>query len=330
LDHESFDAEKFASPGAYWPIPRRDFRALKDKQSARISQAPREVGSFERIEDKFVVPAELKAELLTLIESKMTPSYPDKNTEYTLIESIYYDSPECQSFFDHFGSAPERHKLRTRRYGPNGKMNMDETHLELKSKTQSNVLNQPGISKKARFQIGKEELKLLQAFKPLHLSRSLAELNPGIELRTLVKRARNVSEIVSTLKLVPTCRVTYARKAYQAGDLRVTVDENITSELLRDVGAANLLDRDPTVKTRAADMCARFGNGDIAILEVKHNGTIPSWITDYLQSRGVGEASFSKYCFSMASFAGAKEAIVTQVGLAKAAPMSPTASPEYA
>ncbi len=305
MDHESFDAEKVATPGAYWPIPRRDFRALKDKQSVRSPQTPRELGSFERIEDKFVVPAALKTELLALIESKMEPSYPDARTQFTLIESIYYDSSDCQSFFDHFGTAPERHKLRTRRYGPNGKMNFDETHLELKSKTQSHILNQPGISKKARFQIGSEELKLLQAFRPLHLSRSLAELNPGIELRTLVKRARNVSEIVNTLMLVPTCRVTYARKAYQAGDLRVTVDENITSELLREINGADLLNRDPTVKARAIEMCGRFGNGEIAILEVKHTGTVPSWITEFLQSRGVAEASFSKYCFSMATLAGA-------------------------
>lgn len=296
----------------------------------RAPQTPREAGSFERIEDKFVVPGALKAELLALIESKMTPSYPDSTTQFTLIESIYYDSAECQSFFDHFGTAPERHKLRTRRYGPNGKMNLVETHLELKSKTQSTILNQSGISKKARFQIGKEELKLLKEFKPLHLSRSLAELNSGIEMRTLVKRARNVSEIVSKLKLVPTCRVTYSRKAYQAGDLRVTVDQDITSELLRDVDTARLLSRDPSVKARASEMCARFGTGDIAILEVKHAGTVPSWITDYLQSRGVGEASFSKYCFSMATFAGAGEAISTQVGLVKASEVTPTSASEYA
>jgi hypothetical protein len=263
-----------------------------------LAEPPEMIGAslqaeeFERVEDKYLVPVAYRDELLELLYRKSRPCYLTDDTQFLGIESVYYESPTFQSFRDHFMSKPYRFKLRTRRYEPNGIRSGSETHIELKSKDGE-------TSRKFRFRLGESDLQRLHDLMPVRLSSALLEMNGSIPGEELSRRARHISRLVEEHQLKPLCRVHYERRAFERKGIRVTVDMNIESQLLRKVTSDDVFARDAAVLQNARNMSNKFLAAEHVLLEIKHRGMIPKWLEQFTLARTAGKTGFSKYCFSI-------------------------------
>lgn len=247
---------------------------------------------FERVEDKYLVPVAYRDELLELLYRKSRPCYLTDDTQFLGIESVYYESPEFQSFRDHFLSKPYRFKLRTRRYEPNGIRVSDETHIELKSKDGE-------TSRKFRFRLGEGDLQRLHEQLPIRLSTALVGMNPSIPAEELSRRTKHISRLVEEHQLSPLCRVHYERRAFERKGIRVTVDMNIESRLLRPATSDQVFGDNAAVLQNARNMANKFLAAEHVLLEIKHRGMIPKWLEQFTLARTAGKTGFSKYCFSI-------------------------------
>jgi hypothetical protein len=235
---------------------------------------------LSRIEEKFVIPARLKPWVLQLIERHLKPLYPDTRTRFTLVESIYFDTDSLGLFVQHFTSPARRFKLRTRRYGPNGIWSHEEAMVELKAK-------EGRLSRKDRILVGHEQYVELFRGAPIQdlLTRKIKEANPELQ--------------GSIFK--PRCRIAYLRHAFEKNGVRVTLDDNLEFQSLAPVNAQL---RDSLSATPSAPaiqvMRDRFVSGEQVILELKHLGERPAWLSEFLATHSIRNASFSKYCYAMA------------------------------
>lgn len=269
-------------------------------QSRASAQYPLETKSssstpdtFVRIEDKFLVRKDREAELHAKVSQFLKPSYPDPSTRFTVIQSLYFESESLEIFSSHFRPQVSRFKIRTRRYAPDGIWKTDESHIELKSK-------KDGICKKYRFKVGRAEGMVLTEGGTIPLTPALSNLNAEIEHRKLAKRVNKVNTLIEQYRLRPQCLVTYVRQAYERNDIRLTVDADIRGRMLRPVNETALeAVRESSGWETAQGMRSRFLAEDYLVVEVKHPGQIPAWLTAILDSVGAQKASFSKYCFSM-------------------------------
>jgi len=264
----------------------------------------RSQGVFERIEDKFFIAREKLSDLNALLESRMAPSYLDPKTRFCGVESIYLDSSDLNSYTSHFQSTElsgrgGRFKVRIRRYYPDGNAEQSQSALlELKQKVFDEGQSK---TKKVRFSLGLRDLARLMKGKTVRFVPRLLRLNPGISPTQLFQRLCMINKLIRKHGLKPICRVTYVRKAFEASGLRVTYDDSIQYQPL--VERPGLLVRAQTMESeqqeRAAKMAEQFKSFDGVVLEVKHGGDVPRWLTDFLERTGSGKISFSKYCFSI-------------------------------
>ncbi len=249
--------------------------------------------TFVRIEDKFLIPRERSLELFELLESNLEPSYPQAGTQFNLIESLYFDTENLDVFRSHFQQLESRFKMRIRRYATNGEWKDDAVHLELKAK-------EMGVSKKARFKIGPTECSILSLGQRIPLSLELVRRNQKLGALTLLKRMSRINSLVSRLSLRPQGRITYLRRAYERDNLRVTVDDQIRYQILAPTPASTREEiLGAPIWGTAQAMRSGFRKQDHLILEVKHRGQIPEWVTRFTESVGTQKTSFSKYCFAI-------------------------------
>jgi hypothetical protein len=264
----------------------------------------RSQGVFERIEDKFFVSRERLEELNALLEKQMAPSYLDPNTRFCGVESIYLDSSNLNSYTSHFRPATSsarggRFKIRVRRYYPDGRADHGQSALlELKQKVFD---GEQAKTKKVRFSLGLRDLARLMRGKTVQFVPRLLRLNPSISPVQLFQRLRMINKLIRKHGLKPICRVSYVRRAFEASGLRVTYDDGIRYEsLLRaPVMASPTVLMESEQQKRAAEMAEQFRSFDGVVLEVKHGGDVPGWLTSFLDRTGSGKISFSKYCFSI-------------------------------
>lgn len=259
-----------------------------------LSPSPTTAGTFERIEDKFFVPRSAETELYHWLHQTLRPSYPDPKTRFTAIQSLYLDTDDLEIFNSHFRALPSRFKLRTRRYAPDGVWPQTaESLLELKVKKE-------GVCRKTRFRLGRMDHCLLLEGHSITLTPGLRNLNQDLELPQLEKRLTRTNHLVSKLGLRPRCMVTYVRHAFEKDGLRVTVDRDLSYQILRPVRPeiAEASIEQPTFESARA-MRRNFINGTPLVVEVKHDGTVPAWLRSLLAAIGAREVSFSKYCYSM-------------------------------
>ena len=239
---------------------------------------------FVRREEKFFLPLSMKNDFMDLVAQHLPPSYPDKSTKYTLIESQYFDSSDLRSFRDHFENVKERFKLRTRRYGPNGQWQKGNAiFLELKLKC-----NQ--ISNKLRLKLD-----------PTDLLRLLS----GQSLKKTEKKTKTSEKINTVIKdnhVTPICRVTYRRFAFEREGLRVTIDDKIEAQFVKNFERRSKKELMQTDWWMDAErMSMSFSNMESALVEVKHSGVVPHWLQLFMSENGLQFTSFSKYCYSIAN-----------------------------
>jgi SPX domain protein involved in polyphosphate accumulation len=249
--------------------------------------------TFSRIEDKFFIPRSRGPELIATLKNRLDSSYPDSATQFNLIESLYFDSGKLDIYRSHFESLDRRFKVRVRRYASNGVWKDDSVHLELKMK-------EKGVSKKVRFKIGPNECSLLSLGHRIPLSIELMRRNPKQGAITLLKRIAKMNAIIARYGLRPQCRVTYMRQAFERDGLRVTLDDQIRYQILSPIDSptSSRISRSPAWE-KASLMRNNFLRADHLVVEVKHAGTIPSWLQEFLAATGASKMSFSKYCFTM-------------------------------
>ncbi len=261
-----------------------------------------EKDNFVRIEEKYLVSRSNLDFLLEVLENALEPSYPIAGTKYTLIESVYFDSVGLDIFKSHFHSRDSRFKIRTRKYAPNGiwpagEKAKEAAHLELKIK-------EHGVCKKSRFQISPDAERSIKAGKPLSLNRDLEDRNPELKTKSLSKRVDRVNTRVLSFGLKPSSVVTYNRIAYEKNGLRVTIDQDIQTSLLGELSeeTQSSIHYDSQLWMQSQNMREQFHNGNDLVLEIKHSGSIPIWVTEMLKLTESKKASFSKYVYSIAEW----------------------------
>jgi hypothetical protein len=106
----------------------------------------------------------------------------------------------------------------------------------------------------------------------------------------------------------PSCEISYSRRAYSDGKsdngLRVTFDEGVKHNVL-DVIPTNISDAlsKESGEDSLSGMLTGYDPDNHMILEVKHHGDVPDWLSRFLNDHKIVKTNFSKYCYSMAKHA---------------------------
>lgn len=266
---------------------------LAEQESVVEQENPQ--STFVRVEQKHLLPKHLWPELEQLLIANSQASYLDAGTDFNLIESIYYDSPVLKIFTDHFTNRVSRLKVRTRKYAPNGEWKHKSVFIEVKKKAD-------GICTKERLKLPVEQVSPLAMGLALACDERMLKKNKRDEVAVVSERVDFVNSLVRDYGLRPQARVVYRRSAYEKDGFRVTVDNNLKYELLRDI-EGKIADqiRKSEFWNRALFMRSLFEEGGVMVLELKHSGLIPDWINNFLLKNSVNKSQFSKYCYTMTS-----------------------------
>lgn len=261
----------------------------------RLTATQHEQGNFVRLEDKYLLTREQAEALEVLLKANLDNASPIPNTDYTIIESVYFDNSKLNVLKEYLNQSTSRSKMRTRRYAPNGNWGKD-IFIEVKAK-------EDGVSKKSRFQISKTEETELFMGRTISKTTDLSAINKKIEDGKLTKRVKRVNSFIEEMGTVPTCKVTYSRIAYERDSFRVTIDKDVKFETMAGIDGAtkNEINAKPGWLGIMRSAQKQFSDRQY-ILEVKHSNNIPMWMQNFLKENSIPETSFSKYCYGM-SFA---------------------------
>jgi len=287
------------------PITTETFaKAYADKYIVEGLMKSSDTSLFRRFEDKYIIPKALRNELVKALETHMKADYPDSKTKFNLMKSTYFDSHNLDMVKHHMSKANSRFKLRTREYAPDGKLHKsDFTFLEIKAK-------HGDITDKFRIKVPKGDMETFKKGAPLTPTIQLAKINPNIALPELVKRIADINQALELFHLRPSCETQYIRRAYTDGavndaGLRVTFDEGVSYKVLDIIPTqiSNDLNKAGEEKSNLMSMIDSYSPKDHMIVEVKHHGTIPDWLTKFFNDHKLQKTNFSKYCYSIAKHA---------------------------
>ena len=218
-----------------------------------------------RQEKKFLITLPLMYELGAELAAVMMEDPHNRGSGYA-IRSLYFDTPEDRDFQEKEDGVEVRRKIRLRRYGAEP----DFAMLEMKQK-------QGAMQKKRSLRVGRQEALLLARgdYSPL-----LAHPEPF---------AAECYGLMNMLCYRPRAVVEYRRRAFVAKEnkIRVTFDHSIAATESRFDIFSDLTENvalDPY----------------LAVLEVKYNGFLLSYIKDILRRCDKSESSVGKYSLSRA------------------------------
>ena len=184
-----------------------------------------------------------------------------------LIRSLYFDTPEDRDFEEKEEGVELRRKIRLRSYGPDTPFAM----LEMKQKQGNN-------QKKRSLRMARED------------AGRLTEGDYSVLLGYEDPFAAECYGVMHMFCYRPKAIITYHRKAFVAREnkIRITFDHHITgTESCFDLFADPLLE---------SSILSPY----LAILEVKYNGFLLSYIKDMIRECDSSELSVSKYCLGRA------------------------------
>lgn len=217
--------------------------------------------SMYRVEDKYCCNIQEICYLQQILSTILQSDSNENNLEGYSISSLYFDDWYDSCYRDTVDGTEERRKYRIRIYN-----NSFETiKLEVKEKLDNRIY------KKSR-SITWEQMRQLICGECIE---SDGTLNDPATLFNLAIRTRG---------LKPKVIVTYERKAFihQAGNVRITLDRNVRADnFIDDFGNSNA-DYD---RIRETD----------AVLEVKYDEFIPSFILQLLETGNMQQTAYSKY-----------------------------------
>lgn len=190
---------------------------------------------------------------------------PHNGPEGYAVRSLYFDTEYDDDLFDKFYGLGVRKKMRLRLYDPNG----DFAVLEMKQK-------QGEQQRKRSLRLSREDaLRLIQCdYSPL--------------LRCSEPFAAECYALMQTRCYRPRTIVEYRRMAFIAkeNNIRITFDHRITA-----TQSSFALFDEKLLMTPVMDLSQ-------AVLEVKYNGFLLSYIKDMLGNLGKSELSVSKYALA--------------------------------
>lgn len=197
---------------------------------------------------------------------KMDPH--SKEGSYT-VRSLYFDTPMNDDYYSKMSGEEVRKKIRLRLYD----VHTERVKLELKRKINVNQV-------KETVWISATDAK------------ALVEMKYDVLLKYEEKTAQTIYNIMSLGQYRPVVLIDYDRRAFyhEENNIRITLDSQIrSSEIDFDLFSEDVL------------MVPAFTTYH-AILEVKFNGDLFSWITEVLKGRDTVNQSLSKYCLSRSLF----------------------------
>lgn len=219
-----------------------------------------------RQEKKFLINLTQLYSLGHTLASVMAQDPNNKGDDY-MIRSLYFDTLHDRDFYEKEDGVELRRKIRLRNYGPD----MPFAMLEIKQKQGAN-------QKKRSLRMSRQDA--------VEMTRG----NYGVLHSYAEPFAEECFALMSTQCYVPKAVVEYRRRAFIAREnrIRITLDRHIVgTESCFDIFSPELLQNcvlDPY----------------LAVLEVKYNGFLLSYIKDLLRDCDRSEISVSKYSLSRA------------------------------
>lgn len=217
-----------------------------------------------RKEKKYLINSIQVNKLSMMLANVLHEDEHNKNDGYS-IRSLYFDSIDDRDYQDKEDGVEVRRKIRLRCYGSNAEYAM----LEMKQKQGDN-------QKKRSLKMEKEDAK------------ELIRGNYGILLKYSNPFASECYALMNMECYKPKAVLEYKRKAYIAkeNNIRITIDSNIiATESCFDIFSDNLLQNS-------------VYNPYLAVLEVKYNGFLLSYIKDVINNCNEIQTSVSKYILS--------------------------------
>ncbi len=184
------------------------------------------------------------------------------------IRSLYFDTLNDSDYEEKIEGVEKRRKIRLRRYLP------ETDNVMLEEKKKSDV-----YQRKRSLQMKQEDAE------------QLIKGNYSVLLNYQDEFAAECFYLMSDRCYRPKAVVEYQRRAYIAkeNNIRITLDSNIiVTESCFNLFSKDLLQY-PVMES------------SYAVLEVKYNGFLPSYIKELLKLANHSEISFSKYCLSRSS-----------------------------
>ena len=225
-------------------------------------------GILPRFEFKFVLEKKIGIEIINNLSYFMKLDKNINQSGYYSIKSLYFDNLDYKDYFDVINGERTRKKIRIRRYNNNFK----DVSFEIKHKDNK-------IISKDRFKTTIETAVLLTQ-KPWQFSNS--------ELSTIAFNfARNY-----TIPTVTTCYNRIPLVGMISKGVRVTLDFDFRA------GKEDLFYRNANISD------ARVLPSHIAILEVKLDKFMPSWIKNILKKYELSSETYSKYTNSIEKVLG--------------------------
>jgi len=245
-----------------------------------------------RNEDKYILTHDQYKALGALVDKHLPLfNYGDGiKPEWTRVTSRYFDSYDLVCFKKHISDEANRSKVRTRKYMSEGKWD-GKTYVEIKEKID-------GEDHKSRFCIDSGNLMSLNGGRDISITPGLRALNskmPAADLRKVVNR---LNTLVKSYQMKPRISTSYERRAHGSDKLRVTCDTDLSCRSLKSVGSSEAQRiRDRVDWDHAKKLASRYEDSK-AILEIKHQGNVPSWLSKFLEDNKIEKVKFSKYVYA--------------------------------
>ena len=237
------------------------------------------MSTIPRFEFKYIVPIDtvnsLKARLTDLM-------YPDPNAinDGYHVNSIYYDTPQLNCYYEKLDGEKKRFKIRARWYGEfDSETDLSNRKVYVEIKHRNNDMNF-----KDRTSVSATLLpKLAQSAEPLKKLGQIADQRQIFEATT-------IERITSPMPLFPSCLVSYYRQPLLCRidpKLRVTFDSQ-----LRVLGTKSF---SQTNKANGNTVLPH----NLSVVEIKFNWAMPLWLLEISREIGLNLRRYSKYASSL-------------------------------
>lgn len=222
---------------------------------------------FKRIEKKYLIDKNQKAEILKILKKHMEEDHYFKSE----VLNVYFDTDNFDLIIKSIDNPDFKEKLRARSYG-----GYDKVFFEIKTKLKDGEYR---VGNKRRFLITHEDYKSLVEGKKTAVE--LAKLSVETDMDEQI--AKEVDYMISYFKLKPQILVYYNRESYLGeGGLRITFDSDLSYR-----------DDDATFIRRASDK-KYFKDEKNIIMEIKAHEVMPLWLAQGLSKVKAYPARFSK------------------------------------
>lgn len=222
---------------------------------------------FDRVEKKYVINKDQKAEIMRVIDKKMSKGKYHKSR----VMNIYFDTDNYDLIIKSIEKPEFKQKLRARSYG-----GYDKVFLEIKTKLRGKDVN---VGYKRRVLITKKDYDNFIKGKIDIITLAKAKIETADDIQI----AKEVDYMVKYFDLKPKILVYYDRTSFLGEDsLRITFDENLKY-------------RDKNLKfVRNSKDKHYFYDEKNIIMEIKAAGVMPLWLTKTLSKIEAYPMSFSK------------------------------------